>query len=126
MKLTREEAIRKRREMWNWIADETERLERVVLKSEYFKKHSISHNEVPLHDCYCCEFDLHFLSFPLCYACPINWGVNNEMNTCCDKKTPYSKWYVVVNNYSNGWSNDWKSAAKLAREIANLPERSET
>lgn len=119
MKLTREEAIANHRKMWNWIADETERLERVVLKPEYFKKHSISNNDIPLHFCYCCSFDLHFWHLPLCGACPINWGVNVELKSCCDKKTPYKKWGIIVHHYPF----DWKSAAKLAREIANLPER---
>ena len=119
MKLTRAEAIANHRKMWNWIADETERLERVVLKPEYFKEHNISHNEVPLYGCYCCEFNLQFLTLPICSACPINWDVNIEAKACCYKKTPYSKWNeVVYNKYNN-----WKSAAKLAREIANLPER---
>ena len=119
MKLTREEAIANHRKMWNWIADETERLERVVLKPEYFKEHSISHNDFPVRFCYCCSFDLTYYSLPLCGACPINWGVDTEMNACCNKKSPYEKWDIIVKYYPN----DWKSAAKLAREIANLPER---
>lgn len=121
MQLTREEAIANHRKMWNWIADETERLERVVLKPEYFKEHNISHNDFPMHFCYCCSFDLTYWSLPLCGACPINWGVNTEMQACCNKKSPYKKWRIVVNHYSH----DWESAAKLAREIANLPERKE-
>ena len=119
MKLTREEAIANHRKMWNWIADETERLERVVLKPEYFKEHNISHNDFPVHFCYCCDFDSQSLSLPLCSACPINWGVDTEIKACCNKKSSYKKWVTVVKHYSD----DWKSAAKLAREIANLPER---
>ena len=120
MKLTREEAIANHRKMWNWIADETERLERVVSKSEYFQKHSISHNEAPHNGCYCCGFDLQFRSLPLCGACPINWGVNAEIKSCSDENSPYRKWVIAKHFF-----NDWKSAAKLAREIANLPERKE-
>ena len=119
MQLTREEAIANHRKMWNWIADETERLERVVLKPEYFKEHNISHNYFPLHFCYCCSFDLKEWSLLLCGACPVNWGVNTEMRACLNKKSPYAKWVTVVKYYSD----DWKSAAKLAREIATLPER---
>ena len=121
MQLTREEAIANHRKMWNWIADETERLKRVVLKPEYFKEHNISHNEVPRFSCYCCGFDLHCWSLPLCGACPIIWGVNTEMYACLNEKSPYKKWNIVVKRYSD----DWESAAKLAREIANLPERKE-
>ena len=121
MNLTREEAIANHRKMWNWIADETERLERVVLKPEYFKEHNISHNDFPVHFCYCCDFDSQSLSLPLCSACPINWGVDTEIKACCNKKSSYKKWVTVVKHYSD----DWKSAAKLAREIANLPERGE-
>ena len=129
MKLTKEEAIANHRKMWNWIADETERLERIVSKAEYFQKHNISNYDIPPHSCYCCAFDLQYWALPLCGACPINWGVNTEITSCiieesafCSKKeSPFRKWVTVVNYYPD----DWERAAKFAREIANLPEREE-
>lgn len=55
-KLTKEEAIKKHREMWNWIADETERTNCCTSKFMYFESKNISSKEIPYHYCYCCEY----------------------------------------------------------------------
>ena len=34
MKLTKSEAVQEHRKMWNWIADETEKQERIVLEEK--------------------------------------------------------------------------------------------
>ena len=34
MKLTKSKAVQEHRKMWDWIADETERLERIVLEEK--------------------------------------------------------------------------------------------
>ena len=34
MKLTKSKAVRLHRKVWNWIADETEKQERIVLEDE--------------------------------------------------------------------------------------------
>ena len=92
--------------MWNWIADETNRLKRKVKKCEYFDTMRI--HDIPDTECYCCEF---LLNHPNCCNknCIINWGKNSG----------------CMGSYFAEWANtyDWQEAARLARNIASLPER---
>ena len=53
--LTREEAIRRHRLMWNWIADETERTREVVTKRAAFKYFGWPYEEV-YSSCWCCDW----------------------------------------------------------------------
>ena len=110
MILTREEAIENHRKMWNWIADETEKRKKIVFKEEYFIEHNL--NSCFL-DCYCCHYT-HINRSPSCETCPVEWG--GETGICTDKDSPYFR-FSLTHYY------DYKSAAKYAREIANLPER---
>ena len=107
MRLTREQAIAWHHKMWNWIADETEKLKRKVIKYEYFDTMRI--HDIPLNECYCCEFNRRSNSYHCANNCIINWGKNLGCTDSC-----FSEW---ANTY------DWKKAARLARIIANLPER---
>ena len=106
MNLSREQAIAEHRKMWNWIADMTEKLNRKIEKDEYFTEMEI--NNVPYLECYCCEFKRYN---PNCCneCCIIDWGKDKG---CMDSY--YRKW---------GPTNDWQEAARLARIIAELPER---
>lgn len=106
MNLTREQAIAGHRKMWNWIADETNRLKRKVEKSEYFNAMGI--DDIPDNRCYCCEFVIRN-QFRCKYDCIIDWG---EGIGCVDSY--YKEWLCA---------DDWKEAARIARIIANLPER---
>ena len=54
--MTREEAIANHRKMWRWIADETERRECAVKKTDYFDAMGIHEEDRPLSNCYCCEY----------------------------------------------------------------------
>ena len=113
MKLTREEAIRKHRELWNWIADETERQQDFVSKEEYYYEHP----EVtqPLNLCFCCQYvdERSDYNASDCLAlCPIKW----KSGHCENFGTEYREWRHA---------EDWLEAAKYARIIANLPERSD-
>lgn len=108
MKLTREQAISEHRKMWNWIADETDRLKRRVEKEEYFREMGIL--DIPHMECYCCEFERYN---PNCCEehCIIDWGKGIG---CADSY--YIKWIFI---------DGWQQSARLARIIANLPERKE-
>ena len=108
MQLTRDEAIRKCRDMWNWIADETEKRKFVVKKHEYFE----DGDEEPLNYCFLCEY----VAARRCEKCPIDFGSWGNV-ACEDLDSPYCWWKVEAER------NNWQEAAKLAREIANLPER---
>lgn len=118
MKLNREEAIANHRKMWNWIADETERIKRSVDKTEYFIANGIRPNERPAHLCYCCQYDVQQYHLPMCAACPIDWGCY-EISACDYPNAAYYKW---KENARIG-SKEWRIAAYYARAIANLPER---
>lgn len=126
MKLTKKLAVALHRRLWNWIADETERQQRIVRKSEYplFQRLAIK------HDCWCCEYaktarkndifkkagddnnkkkDM-LSSIFICAYCPI------KMRNQCGHGSEYSQWFNATT---------WQKAAHWARIIAQLPEREE-
>lgn len=105
LELTREEAIKRHRMLWNWIADETLRQKRFVGKQEAF-----AHFGWPdiLNHCWCCEY-----SDAGCHLCLVDWGTEFG---CESNNSVYLMWIC---------SNSYESAAKYAREIAKLPERKE-
>ena len=112
MKLTKKQAVKEHRKMWNWIADETERQKRKVSKEDYFNAHP-EYEMRPLLDCFCCEYDdQHELRN--CRYCPVLW--NTENHRCYWNGTVFGSWGSTE-------SCEWNNAALYAREIANLPER---
>lgn len=121
-RLTKQDAIQHHRKMWNWIANETERRKRKVWKSEYFEAMGISGSDIPDGMCYCCEFDRQQNKIcGKCIACPIDWNSKVSKHMCTDKygydeNGLFMLWFCSWN---------WKTAARLAREIAELPERGE-
>lgn len=112
MNLTREQAIAEHRKMWNWIADDIERLKTVckitVLKSDYFMKSKFK-NEAILSWCFLCEYSYRNKG---CESCPVN---SPTKGTGCLN----GLYYLVCR------SETWQEQATLARQIANLPERTD-
>ena len=121
MNITFDKAIENHRKLWNWIADETKKRECVVYKFEYFKQNNIS--KIPLWNCYCCEYTADSIrEIKDCMKCPIDWGKNpcfSNSKQCGYAKVCYDLWY-----YAQMWG-DWQSAAKYARQTANIPAREE-
>lgn len=113
MNLTRDQAISEHRKMWNWIADETENHKRKVLKIEYFLTMGI--NDIPFNECYCCEFNEQNDSYDS--YCGNNCIINWESGMGC-MRSYFFRWIVCD-------SKNWQEATRLARIIANLPERKE-
>ena len=123
MDLTREQAIKEHRKLWNWIADETIGQEIKVEKWEYF---SLFKFIQPIHACYCCEYAKNvcmsksedFSMGKRCQYCPIEWG-EESYNQCVSEE--------ITNSYYSLWeeckSYNYIIAANLARLIAELPER---
>jgi hypothetical protein len=122
MTLTKQEAIEKHRKMWNWIADELEKgnaykyyisrfefLQTEPLKLAYFTE--IKEYDFPIAGCYCCEYARRGKS-TICKDCPLDWPGGK----CVGENGLYRKINIecVEKNYTE--------AAKLARQIANLPE----
>lgn len=106
-------AIENHRKMWNWIADETEKQKRAVDKWEYYFAMKIFSKNIPFENCYCCEYTI-INQRDSCNNCIVKWTDGGCMKT---ENSEYRKW---VNAKFRG---DYKQAAKLARIIANLPER---
>lgn len=134
--LTREEAIRRHRLMWNWIADETEKTGELITKKDAFKHFgwNISHAFV---SCWCCEWayrksyvDLDNQA-SLCSYCPLNWsnGEKKILKATCSRIMT-NDGYVNAGLYEQWFfrtyeEEDHAEASRLARIIANLPEKKE-
>lgn len=116
MNITLKEAVDGFRKQWNWIADETLKQKRRVEKFEYFDEQDIDPHDTPWRDCYLCEFSRSVYIGHQCDKCPIEWG--GKIGDCYHKNTRgdyrglYVRWIKAA---------DYKEAARLAREIANLP-----
>lgn len=96
--------------MWNWIADEIEK-EKEVLNISNLKRIYCGDNDLHLlSDCFCCEYNKNVCR---CVRCPLTWG---EFDGCCNNEK--TGLYDRVCDAST-----WQEQAKLARQIANLPER---
>lgn len=85
-KLTREEAIRLHREMWQdmrtELGDEPSYLERVSFKRKWVKDHFP--NERVNSNCFLCEYAESVVedSFTRCRSCPIAW--NSSIHPTCN------------------------------------------
>lgn len=106
--ITKREAIEKHRELWNMIADKTEKEQKYVSKtsSGYFDDYSEA--DVPLNHCFCCEFDESIKSDVDCSMCPIWWSNGNRCN-----EAEYKNWEGA---------NSVEESEIYARIIAELPE----
>lgn len=103
----------------------TRKRNRKVKKEEYFSYLYLkTPDEVTPHRlCYCCQFDsdcAYYRAESKCRNCPINWGSERHNFKCIDKYrnedylSLYGKWELTKN---------WRTAAKLAKQIAELSER---
>ena len=130
--LTKEECVRRHILLWNYIADEI--LEQKKVPWNY-KVKAFEHFgwSVPIGSifsyCWGCYYDsmkrLEMVDDPkyikesevkICPYCLFNW-TSDENNFC-------SKHDTLFNRFMNSKRiNDWKEAARIAREIANMPVR---
>ena len=109
MLLTKEQAVKEHRKMWNWIADKTLERRGKVTKEDYFREEY--QNKICIcNDCWCCEYDKQN-----CEECPIQ-GDRANKTYCRNLSSPYYELFKTEND-------DYEMAAELARKIANLPER---
>ena len=137
--LTKEECIRRHRLLWNYVAEQIEEQEEVPwkYKKEAFE-HFEWHNGIMFNYCWACYYcltkDFEMVDDPNaekregylnCHNCLFDWydrgnepWDENYSNFCNNKTTLYSRFGELRN--TNG---DWKEAARIAREIANMPVR---
>lgn len=108
--MTREEAIKKHRELWHWIAEEHRRRKSEIVHKE---DNPDVAKERPLNSCWLCEYVLSIGNH--CKDCPINWGGK----ICVRARSPYMEWVF-------GSHLDYEERAKLADTIAELPEKERT
>lgn len=113
----REDFIFHHRKMWNWIADESLKLKRKVSQHEYFEAMNIDDELWPFNMCYCCQISL---CRGGCNVCPIDWKSSVIELKCQDKNERFDR-----KGMHGKWADepDYKKSAKLARTIANLPEK---
>ena len=137
--MTRKEAIANHRKMWRWIADETERRKETVGKDKYFDEMGYTEEERPAYNCFCCQYGKEIAkiiyvgitdtraNWLSCNFCPLLWGSEDtQMDLfCCNSSDPpfdrglYAEWRSFFRD------KDFARAAKLARQIAELPEKEE-
>ena len=131
-KLTKQQAVEEHRKMWRWIAEETEKQKRIVYKWDYLKFYD---EYIDLaNECFCCEYTYQHHRAE-CEKCPIDWDVECEKcpidwDSECDEYMCQNKTDFEDDNLYTLWNRacgaeNWKEAAKLARQIAELPESEE-
>lgn len=110
MRLTKNQAIKRHRNMWNYIADKIEKAEHVLdidcLKIEYLESKGIQYI---LNHCFLCAYAM---GKGGCDVCPLE--PNNATGGCLGGL------YFDCKN-----AETWTEQAALARQIVNLPEREE-
>ena len=116
--LTREEAIRRHRAMWNWLADQAEATGKLHSKFNAILALWPDEDWVPISGCWMCELA------GGCYdgsTCALVWP-NGRCAAYIGKGNEYlfSDWAFAQ------YVGDTKEYINLAREIANLPEREVT
>lgn len=128
-KLTKQQAVEEHRKMWRWIAEQTEKQQRYITKVDYLEQLEIPKSEYPHSNCFCCEYGKNTrisLGYcdnaeNTCKFCPIDWDSTEIEFMCQNKDSTHDNLY-----YS--WvkckiDEDLQQAAKLAKQIAELPER---
>ena len=141
MKLTKEQAIKEHRKMWNWIADQYEEGRAAAiyeLKSEYMGEYmeETELEERPFHNCFCCEYASEKVDSMIssakdiasvphrCMQCPVIWGteLKSHFFACEHSLSAYQRLKEESDKF-NKLDVDSELCARLARAIANLPER---
>lgn len=117
MTLTKAEAIRRHRLLWNWIAQTSIQEQRCVSKPEAFKHFGWEYAHA---HCWCCEYVVRLFGYWDCSHCPILW----PDYSCASCKSDFD--LFLFDRFSYAFSEDnYIEVAKIAYKIAELPERKE-
>ena len=135
--ISKEEAIKNHRAMWNWIADQYEKgsNKRVqILKREYIDTMEPNRNErIKLHaSCYCCYY-AGINKFAgagnkyrfNCDQCPVVWPSYAKEGMCCEGTSRATGLYEFIEEctvFCKGVDEVRNILVKLCRLVADLPE----
>ena len=121
--LSREEAIRKHREMWNWIADRIMERKQPVIIDNLKREYVLQHKENIAYNCYMCDYCIDVMDGEefeeRCKYCPLDWesdGDENGLYQCLDNHDEMGL-YVEAKRTAV-----WEEQYKLCKKIANLKE----
>lgn len=137
--ISKEEAIKNHRAMWNWIADQYEKgsNKRVqILKREYIDTMDPNRDErIKLHaSCYCCYYaGLNNIAgvenkyMFNCDQCPIVWPSYAEEGMCCEgtSRATGIGLYKLIEKctvFCKAVNENQDILVKLCRFVADLPE----
>ena len=121
--LSKEEAIRKHREMWNWIAERIMERKRLVDVDELKREYVEQHNEFVLYSCYLCDYCIDMMDGEefeeRCKYCPLDWesGGDEDGLYQCSENHDEMGLYIEVKITAV-----WEEQYKLCKKIANLKE----
>lgn len=131
MKLTKKRAIEEHRKMWNWIAEQYENETDILfelhnverLKDYYIRLHFNELSDLEMtSNCFCCVYDDQYHYD--CSNCPLEWESNDNYMPCIqmgDEPGLFEIVYVLTR--STFLKESIEFCGKIARKIANLPER---
>lgn len=122
--LSREEAIRKHREMWNWIAERIKERKRSVIIDNLKREYVGQHNENILYNCYLCDYCFDMLEKgeefeKRCKYCPLDWESEGDKDGLYQCLANYEE--VGLYRKAKG-AVIWEEQYKLCKKIANLKE----
>lgn len=131
MELTKEQAIIEHRKMWNWIAEQYKSGSMddiTVLKGNYLSQYDDGKWLYITSGCFCCAYNTcerRKCGGEICEYCPVEWGSNVDSYMCCDRYEEDDRCglYDYLHYLSTMPIRNPQELAKLAKEIANLPER---
>lgn len=137
--ISKEEAIKNHRVMWNWIADQYEKGSNMrirFLKREYINTMDPKYNaRIKLHaSCYCCYYaGIHGIVGAgnkymfNCDQCPVVWPSYAEEGMCCEgasRATGIGLYKLIekCTTFYKGVNENRDILVKLCRLVADLPE----
>lgn len=129
--MTKQNAVENHRKMWRWIAEQNRLIaenktnREPVTKEHYFKAHRISPKEIPVHYCYACKYAItksyEHADSNHCNYCPIDWtNKGNIESEICVPQGGTSLYNLFAKARR---MHDASACAKIAKQIADLPER---
>lgn len=122
--LSREEAIKKHRDMWNWIAERIKESEGVQYINELKEEYIHQHNEDAVYNCYLCQYCIDKVGEDgwdeRCLECPLDWESTGDEDGLyqCLESGKFEGYYRCATS-----ALSWKEKYLYCKKIANLKER---